>query len=134
MSHTCGHFSIRMFARTRDASQSISSEVDSSTARQKYKTSTKKKRLTAFGNCKARVGPDLWIDFGFGFTATTRTWDLGFPKFARSHRLTSANTLHPHKKSRAEAWCSLDGLVLNRIDLILCLDDPNPRPRRGHIP
>ena len=40
-------------------------------------------------------------------------------EFAKSHNLTLANTLHPHKLSRTATWHSPDGKTHNQIDFIL---------------
>ena len=63
-------------------------------------------------NWNAKVGPDAhqhWAGtvgrFGTGETKDRR-WRL--LEFAKSHRLTRANTLHPHKLSRTATWHTPD--------------------------
>ena len=83
----------------------------------------KKDILIVEGDWNAKVGPDAYSNwpgtagrFGIG-----ETNDRGqrLLEFARKHRLTLANTLHPHKPSRTTTWHSPNGLVHNQIDFIL---------------
>ena len=69
------------------------------------------------------VGPDACQHlsgtvgrFGVGET-NDRGWRLR--EFAKSHRLTLANTLHPHKLSRIATWNAPNGQVHNQIGLVL---------------
>ena len=41
------------------------------------------------------------------------------PRVRKEHRLTLANTLHPHKLSRTTTWHASDGQDHNQIDSIL---------------
>ena len=83
----------------------------------------KKDILVVQGDWNAKVGPDAYENwagtvghFGLG---TTNDRGLRLLEFAKSHRLTLANTLHPHKLSRTATWHSPNGLVHNQIDFIL---------------
>ena len=83
----------------------------------------KKDILVVLGDWNAKIGPDTyqhWAGtvgkFGLG---ETNDRGLRLLEFAQSHRLTIANTLHPHKKSRTTTWHSPNGLVHNQIDYIL---------------
>lgn len=83
----------------------------------------KKDILVVQGDWNAKVGPDAFNDwagtvgrFGIG---TTNDRGLRLLEFARSHSLTLANTLHPHKLSRTATWHSPNGLTHNQIDFIL---------------
>jgi len=69
------------------------------------------------------VGPDAFEEwrgtvgrYGLG---TTNDRGIRLLKFAKSHNLTLANTLHPHKLSRTATWHSPDGKTHNQIDYIL---------------
>ena len=73
--------------------------------------------------------------FGTGQT-NDRGWRL--PEFAKSHLLTLANTLHPHKLSRTATWHNPNGQVHNLIDIILTpqcfksiINKANTRPFPG---
>ena len=83
----------------------------------------KKDILIVQGDWNAKVGPDAfdtWAGtvgrFGLG---QTNDRGLRLLEFARSHSLTLANTLHPHKFSCTTTWHSPDGQVHNQIDYIL---------------
>ena len=83
----------------------------------------KKDILIVLGDWNAKVGADAYQDwagtagkFGFG---ETNDRGVRLLEFARSHHLTLANTLHPHKPSRTTTWHSPDGNVHNQIDYIL---------------
>ena len=52
--------------------------------------------------------------FGTGVT-NDRRWRLR--EFAKSHRLTLANTLLPHKLSRTATWHAPNGPIHNQIDI-----------------
>ncbi|MGL4418375.1 MAG: reverse transcriptase domain-containing protein [Plesiomonas shigelloides] len=87
------------------------------------KTTPKKDILTVIGDWNAKIGPDAfqqWAGtvgkFGLG---ETNDRGLRLLEFAQSHRLTVANTLHPHKKSRRVTWQAPGGLVQNQVDFIL---------------
>ena len=54
--------------------------------------------------------------FGIG---ETNDRGLRLLEFARSHCLTLANTLHPHKLSQTATWHSNNGQIHNQIDFIL---------------
>ncbi|GFR92330.1 craniofacial development protein 2-like [Elysia marginata] len=83
----------------------------------------KKDILIVHGNRNAKVGPDAFLQwagtagrFGHG---TTNERGLRLLEFAKSHSLTLANTLHPHKRSRTITWHAPNGEVHNQIDYIL---------------
>lgn len=87
------------------------------------KKTPKKDILLVLGDWNATIGPDAYQQwagtvgkFGLG---NTNARGLRLLEFAQSHRLTIANTLHPHKKSRTVTWHSPGGLVHNQIDFIL---------------
>ena len=68
----------------------------------------KKDILIVQGDWNAKVGPDAYQNwagtagrFGLG---ETNDRGLRLLEFARSHHLTLANTLHPHKLSRTATW------------------------------
>lgn len=83
----------------------------------------KKDILIVMGDWNAKIGPDAYQHWAgtVGKFGHGETNDRGFRllEFAQSHRLTIANTLHPHKKSRTTTWHSPNGLVHNQIDYIL---------------
>ena len=86
-------------------------------------TTPKKDILIVQGDWNAKVGQDAYQDWAgtvgrFGHGQTNER-GLRLLEFARSHRLTLANTLHPHKTSRSTTWHSPDGTVHNQIDYIL---------------
>ncbi|XP_071491824.1 uncharacterized protein [Diadema antillarum] len=75
------------------------------------------------GEWNAKVGPDAYENwagtvgrFGMG---DTNDRGIRLLEFAKSHCLTLANTLHPHKWSRTVTWHSPNGQVHNLIDFIL---------------
>lgn len=83
----------------------------------------KKDILITMGDWNAKVGQDAYQDwsgtvgrFGLG---ETNDRGLRLLEFASTHRLTLANTLHPHKASRTHTWHSPNGQVHNQIDYIL---------------
>ena len=83
----------------------------------------KKDILIVQGDWNAKVGPDAYENwagtvgrFGIG---ETNDRGLRLLEFARSHCLTLANTLHPHKLSQTATWHSNNGQVHNQIDFIL---------------
>ena len=83
----------------------------------------KKDILIVQGDWNAKVGKDAYKDwsgtvgrFGIG---ETNDRGLRLLEFAKSHKLTIANTLYPHKKSRTTTWHSPNGKVHNQIDFIL---------------
>ena len=83
----------------------------------------KKDVLAVQGNWNAKVGPDayqLWAGtvgrFGIGET-NDRRWR--FLQFAKSHRHTLANILHPNKLSSTATWHASSWQVHNRIVFIL---------------
>ena len=83
----------------------------------------KKDILIVQGDWNAKVGPDAYQNwagtagrFGLG---ETNDRGLRLLEFARSHHLTLANTLHPHKLSRTATWHSPNGQTHNQIDFIL---------------
>ena len=87
------------------------------------KATPKKDILIIMGDWNAKIGPDAYQQWSgtvgkFGWSETN---DRGVRllEFAQSHRMTIANTLHPHKKSRTVTWQSPGGLVHNQIDYIL---------------
>ncbi|XP_071479660.1 craniofacial development protein 2-like [Diadema antillarum] len=68
------------------------------------------------GDWNAKVGPDAYENwagtvgrFGIGHDRGLRLL-----KYAKSHCLTLANTLHPHKWSRTVVWHSPNGQVHNQ--------------------
>ncbi|PIK43970.1 putative amphiphysin [Apostichopus japonicus] len=76
--------------------------------------------LVVQGNWNAKVGPyshqhwaGTFCRFGIG---ETNNKDLRFLEFAKNHRLTLANSLHPHKLSRTATWHSSNGRVHNQLD------------------
>ncbi|XP_076436542.1 uncharacterized protein LOC143276040 [Babylonia areolata] len=86
-------------------------------------TVPKKDMLIVQGDWNAKVGPDAYQNwagttgkFGIG---ETNDRGLRLLEFAKSHRLTLTNTLHPHKLSRNATWHSPNGQVHNQIDFIL---------------
>ena len=83
----------------------------------------KKDFLIIQGDWNAKVGSDSY-DIWQGTTgkfSNEETNDRGLRllEFAAKHKMTLANTLHPHKKSRKTTWHSPDGLTHNQIDYIL---------------
>ena len=85
----------------------------------------KKDILIIQGDWNAKVGPDAYENwagtvgrFGIG---ETNDRGLRLLEFARSHRLTLANPLHPNKLSQTATWHSNSGQVHNQIDFILAL-------------
>ena len=83
----------------------------------------KKDFLIVQGDWNAKVGTDAYShwsgtvgQFGVGDTNDRGTRLL---EFARSQKLTIANTLYPHKMSRRTTWHSPNGEVHNQIDYIL---------------
>ena len=87
-------------------------------------TKVPKKDITIVqGDWNAKIGPDAyetWAGTTGKFSArVTNDCGLRLLEFAKSHRLTLANTLHPHKPSRTTTWHSPNGLVHNQIDFIL---------------
>jgi exonuclease III len=83
----------------------------------------KKDILIVQGDWNAKVGPDAYKDWSgtvgrFG-AGETNDRGLRLLEFASSHRLTLANTLHPHKLSRTTTWHAPNGQVHNQIDYIL---------------
>ena len=75
------------------------------------------------GDWNAKVGPDAYRSWAgtVGRFGLGETNDRGnrLLEFAMSHRLTLANTLHPHKQSRTTTWHSPNGQTHNQIDYIL---------------
>ena len=83
----------------------------------------KKDILFVQGDWNAKVGPDAYTNWAgttgrFG-TGETNDRGLQLLEFAKRHRLTLANTLHPQKLSRTTTWHSPNGKVHNQIDFIL---------------
>ena len=83
----------------------------------------KKDLIVIQGDWNAKIGPDAYTNwagtvgrFGIG---TTNDRGLRLLEFANAHKLTLANTLHPHKQSRTVTWHSPDGITHNQIDFIL---------------
>ena len=83
----------------------------------------KKDVTVVMGDWNAKVGPDAyqhWAGtvgkFGWG---ETNDRGLRLLEFAKSNRLTLANTLHPQKKSRTVTWRSPNSRIQNQIDYIL---------------
>ena len=75
------------------------------------------------GDRNAKVGLGAyqhWVGTAGRF-GTGETNDRGcrLLEYAKSCRLTLANTLHPHKLSRIAAWHAPNGQVHNQIDFIL---------------
>ena len=70
-----------------------------------------------------RTWQEQWDDLAMGKPMT----GLCLLEFARSHHLTLANILHPHKLSRTATWHSPNGQVHNQIDFILTLQCANTR-------
>ena len=75
------------------------------------------------GDWNAKIGQDAYAHwtgtvgkFGVG---ETNDRGLRLLEFAKSHRLTIANTLFPHKLSRKTTWHAPNGQVHNQIDFIL---------------
>ena len=83
----------------------------------------KKDILVVQGDWNAKIGPDAFRDWAgtVGRFSIGETNDRGLRllEFARSHSLTLANTLHPHKLSRTATWHSPNGQIHNQIDFIL---------------
>lgn len=83
----------------------------------------KKGVLLFLGDWNAKVGPDAYQHWAgvVGKSGIGETNDRGFRLlgFTRSHRLTLANMVHPHKKSRTTTWHLPNGQVHNQIDFIL---------------
>ncbi|XP_076438257.1 uncharacterized protein LOC143277357 [Babylonia areolata] len=86
-------------------------------------TVPKRDMLIVQGDWNAKVGPDAYQNwagttgkFGIG---ETNDRGLRLQEFAKSHRLTLANTVHPHKLSRTTTWHSPNGQVHNQIDFNL---------------
>ena len=87
------------------------------------KTIPKKDILIIQGDWNAKVGPDAYEQWAgttgkFGIGETNER-GLRLLQFARSHRLTLANTLFPHKTSRRTTWHAPNGQVHNQIDFIM---------------
>ena len=87
------------------------------------KNAPRKDILIVQGDWNAKVGPDAfenWVGtvgrYGIG---STNDRGIRLLEFAKSHNLTIANTLHPHKLSRTATWHSPDGKTHNQIDFIL---------------
>lgn len=87
------------------------------------KATPKKDFLIVQGDWNAKIGTDAhehWEGtagrFGLG---ETNDRGLRLLEFARSHKLTAANTLFPHKTSRRMTWHSPNGVTHNQIDYIL---------------
>ena len=85
----------------------------------------KKDILIVEGDWNAKEGPDAYKNwagtvrrFGIG---ETNNRGLRLLEFARSHCLTLANTLCPHKLFQTATWHSNNGQVHNQIDFILPL-------------
>ena len=83
----------------------------------------KKDIVIVQGDWNAKVGPDTYENWAgtvgrFGISETNDR-GLRLLEFARSHCLTLANTLHPHKLSQTATWHSNNGQVHNQIDFIL---------------
>jgi len=83
----------------------------------------KKDILVITGDWNAKVGPDSYNNwkgtvgrFGLG---DTNDRGLRLLEFAKKHRLTLANTLHPQKPSRKATWHHPSGNYHNQIDFIL---------------
>ena len=83
----------------------------------------KKNFLIIQGDWNAKVGTDAYShwsgtvgQFGVG---DTNDRGIRLLEFARSHKLTIANTLYPHKMSRRTTWHSPNGEIHNQIDYIL---------------
>ena len=83
----------------------------------------KKDLLIIQGDWNAKVGTDAYQNWAgtVGRFSTGECNDRGLRllEFAKSHRLTLANTLHPHKLSRTATWHSPNGKTHNQIDFIL---------------
>ncbi|XP_076454867.1 uncharacterized protein LOC143289703 [Babylonia areolata] len=113
---------IQVYAPTTDhgdeETEEFYEQIDSIIA-----TVPKKDMLIVQGDWNAKVGPDAYQNwagttgkFGIG---ETNDRGLRLLVFAKSHRLTLANTLHAHKLSRTATWHSPNGQVHNQIDFIL---------------
>ena len=83
----------------------------------------KKYILVVRGDWNAKVGPNAYQHWAgtVGTFGTGETNDRGWIllQFAKSHRLTLANTLHPHKLSRPATRHAHNGQVHNQINFIL---------------
>ena len=79
--------------------------------------------LAVLGDWNAKVGPDAYLHWAgtIGRCGIGETNDRGrrLPEFAKSHRLTFANTVHPHRLSRTATWHAVLEQVHNQIDFIL---------------
>jgi exonuclease III len=113
---------IQVYAPTSDHEED---EVESfyEGIEQVIKKTPKKDILIIMGDWNAKVGPDSFEQWSgtvgkFGWGETNER-GIRLLEFAQSHRLTIANTLHPHKKSRTVTWQSPGGSIQNQIDYIL---------------
>ena len=83
----------------------------------------KKDLIIIQGDWNAKVGTDVYQNWAgtVGQFSTGECNDRGIRllEFAKSHSLTLANTLHPHKLSRTATWHSPNGKIHNQIDYIL---------------
>ena len=87
------------------------------------KKTPKKDFLVIQGDWNAKIGTDAFDHWGgtagqFGL-GETNDRGLRLLDFARSHKLTVANTLFPHKISRRTTWHAPNGETHNQIDYIL---------------
>ena len=83
----------------------------------------KKDILLVQGNWNAKVSPYAYQHWAgtIGRLGIGKTNDRGWRlrEFAKSHQLTFANALHPHKLSRTATWHAPNGQVHHQIDFIL---------------
>ena len=102
----------------------------------------KKDILVVQGDWNAKVGPDAYLHWAgtIGRCGIGETNDRGrrLPEFAKSHRLTFANTVHPHRLSRTATRHAPNGQVHNQIDFTLtpkrfksCINKANTRSFPG---
>ena len=87
------------------------------------KVTPKKDFLVIQGDWNAKIGTDTYEHWGgtagrFGL-GETNDRGLRLLDFAKSHKLTVANTLFPHKISRRSTWHAPNGKTHNQIDYIL---------------
>ena len=87
------------------------------------KKTPRKDILIIQGDFNAKIGPDAYDQWAgtVGQYGTGETNDRGtrLLEFACTHRLTIANTLYPHKRSRRTTWHAPNGKTHNQIDFIL---------------
>ena len=113
---------IQVYAPTSDYEDDIIEEFYEE-LEQTIKQTPKKDFLVVQGDWNAKIGTDAYThwpgtvgQFGVG---ETNERGLRLLEFASSHKLTIANTLHPHKLSRRTTWHSFCGKYHNQIDYIL---------------